>query len=263
MPPKMGKLIVADLKKRSEKGLKFAKQELQSEKIEYRKLREALEHYIAYWDEFVHPGFFSIGCEAVGGHPDDAVPTQAAIAIMAAAFDVHDDIIDKSEIKHKVPTVYGKFGSEMALLLGDAFLIKGFKLFVNSMTTLPKKKAKIALETMNKMLFEVGNAHALEVGMKAKEKFTANEYLKITKMKAASVEADMYLGALVGGGEDAEVEALSKIGRTLGILATLRDDLIDVFDIEELNQRIAVNDLPLPLIFAIQNHDAEEKLKKI
>jgi geranylgeranyl diphosphate synthase type I len=261
MPPKMGKRIVADLKKRSKKGLKLAKQTLQAEKIDYPKLREALEHYIAHWDEFTHPGLFSIACEAVGGDPDGFVPTQAALAMMAAAFDIHDDIIDKSKVKLNATTVYGKFGAEMALLLGNAFLIEGFKLFVDTTKTLPKEKN--VLEKTKNLLFEMGNAHALEVGMKENEKFTPNDYLKITEMKAAGVEADMYLGALFGGGKEAEVKILSKVGRTLGILATLRDDLIDVFDIEELRQRISVQDLPLPLLFAMQDKEAKTKVINI
>jgi geranylgeranyl diphosphate synthase type I len=163
MTPKMGKVIVADLKKRSKKGLELAKQILQAEKMEHPKLRAAFEHYIAHWNDFTHPGLFSIACEAVGGDPDVVAPTQAAIAMMAAAFDVHDDIIDKSKVKHKIPTVYGKFGAEMALLLGNAFLIEGFKLFVDSTVILPKEKGKSALETIKNLLFEVGNAHALEL----------------------------------------------------------------------------------------------------
>jgi geranylgeranyl pyrophosphate synthase len=263
MTPKMGKLIVADLKKRSKKGLELAKQTLQAEKIDYPKLREALEHYIAHWNEFTHPGLFSMACEAVGGDPDDVVSTQAAIAMMAAAFDVHDDIIDKSKVKHKVPTVYGKFGAEMALLLGNAFLIEGFKLFVDSAVILPKEKEKRALETLKKLVFEVGNAHALEVGLKEKKNVAPNDYMQITEMKAASVEADMYLGALFGGGKDAEVDVLARVGRILGILATLRDDLIDVFDIEELRQRISVQDLPLPLLFAMQDQEKKTKVMNI
>jgi len=259
----MGKLIVADLKKRSKKGLEFAKQTLQAEKMEHPKLREALEHYIAHWDEFTHPGFFSIACEAVGGDPDGFVPTQAAITMMAAAFDVHDDIIDKSKVKNKIPTVYGKFGTEMALLLGNAFLIEGFKLFVDSTAILPKEKRKSTLETLKKLLFEVGNAHALEVGLKKRKNFTPNDYMRITKMKAAGVEADMHLGALFGGGEDAEVEVLTKLGRILGILTTLRNDLIDVFDIEELRQRISAQDLPLPVVFAMQDQETKGKVMDI
>ena len=206
---------------------------------------------------------FSIACEAVGGDPDDFVPTQAAIAMMAAAFDVHDDIIDKSKVKNKIPTVYGKFGAEMALLLGNAFLIEGFKLFVDSTAILPKEKEKSALETLKKLLFEVGNAHALEVGLKERKNVAPNDYMKITEMKAAGIEADMYLGALFGGGEDVEIEVLAKMGRILGTLVMLREEFIDVFDIEELRQRISVQDLPLPLIFAMQDQETKGKVMNI
>jgi len=259
----MGEVIVADLKRRSKKGLALAKKMLLAEKMDYPKLREALEHYLANWNEFTHPGFFSIACEAVGGDPDAALPTQAAIAMLTAAFDVHDDIIDRSEVKHEIPTVYGKFGVEMALLLGNAFLIEGLKLFADSTTVLPKEKQKGTLERLKKLLFEVGNAHALEVGLKERKNIAPRDYLKITEMKAASTEADMYVGALFGGGNDVEVEVLARVGRILGILATLRDDLIDVFDIEELRQRISVRDLPLPLIFALQDQKVKEKVMEI
>ncbi len=207
----MGEVIVADLKRRSKKGLALAKQILQAEEMEYPKLRAALEHYLANWNEFTHPGFFSIAYEAVGGAPDDDLPPQAAIAMLTAAFDVHDDIIDRSEVKQEIPTVYGKFGVEMALLLGNAFLIEGLKLFADSTTVLPKQKQKDTLERFKKLLFEVGNAHALEVGLKERKKIAPSDYLKITEMKAASIEADMYVGALFGGGNDIEVEVLAKV----------------------------------------------------
>jgi geranylgeranyl diphosphate synthase type I len=263
MTPKAGELIVADLKKRSKKGLDFAKQTLQAEKIEYPKLREALEHYLAHWSDFTHPGLFSTACEAVGGDPDSVVPPQAALAMMAAAFDIQDDIIDKSAIRFGSPTVYGKFGEEMALLLGNAFLIEGFKLFVDTAKVFSREKETKVIERTKQLLFEVGNAHALEVGMKESGEVTPQNYLKITEMKAAGLELDMYLGALFGGGEDSDVQILSKVGRTLGMLATLRDDLIDVFDVEELCQRIAVNDLPLPLMFAMQDVESKEKVVSI
>lgn len=263
MTPKKGKLIVADLQKRSQKGLEFAKQMLQSEKMEHPKLRMALEHYLANWRDFTHPGLFSLACETVGGDPDAVVPAQAALAMMAAAFDIQDDIIDRSKMKPDAPTVYGKFGVGMAVLLGNAFLIEGFKLFVDTAKMFPREKEQKVLDETKKLLFEVGNAHALEVGMKKRGKVTPSEYLKITEMKAAGLEVDMYLGAVFGGGKDSEVQILAKVGRTLGVLATLRDDLIDVFDIAELSQRVAVNDLPLPLSFAMQDPNAQEKATKI
>jgi len=263
MTPKIGEIIVADLKKRSKKGLALAKQTLHAEKIGHPKLHEALEHYVVHWNEFTHPGLFSIACEAVGGDPDGVVPTQAAIAMMAAAFDIHDDIIDKSNVKHKVPTVYGKFGAEIALLLGNAFLIEGFKLFVDSTTILPKEKGKSALEILKKLMFEVGNAHALEVGLKETKNVTSDDYMNVVEMKAAGIQADTQLGALFGGGKDVQVETLARLGRIVGILGTLREEFIDVFEGEELCQRISAQFLPLPLLFAMQNREAKGKIKYI
>jgi geranylgeranyl pyrophosphate synthase len=263
MVPKIGKIIIADLKKRSKKGLELAERVLQTEKIEYPTLRDAFEHYIAYWNDSTHPGLFSIACEAAGGIPDDVVSPQAAIAMMAAAFDIHDDIIDKSEVKHKIATVYGKFGAEIALLLGDAFLIEGFKLFVDSTAMLPKEKQKEVLETVKRLTFEVGNAHALEVGLKERKKIAPDDCMKIIEMKAAGIELDMRLGAVFGGGKDVEVEVLAKLGRIVGILVLLREEFIDVFEIEELCQRILVHDLPMPLFFAMQDHKAERKVTEI
>jgi len=263
MSHKKGKLVVAELRKGSEKGLGLAKQILQAEKMEPPKLRSAFEHYLEHWDDFTHAGLFSMACEAVGGNPDDSVLAQAAIAMMAAAFDLHDDILDKSVAKNKIPTVYGKFGVEMALLLGDAFLIEGFKIFADSTTTFSQEKRKNILETTKNLLFEVGNAHSLEVYLKQRKRVTQNDYMMITELKAASIEADLMLGALFGGGNETEVANLAKLGRIIGILATLRDDLVDVFDIEELRQRIIVQDLPLPLLFAMQDKETRTRIMSI
>jgi geranylgeranyl pyrophosphate synthase len=263
MPRKMGKIIIAGLKKRSRKGLSFAKEMLLAEKMEYPKLREALEHYLVNWNDSTHPGLFSLACEAVGGHPDDVLSGQASIAMMAAAFDIHDDILDKSTEKHKVPTIYGKFGTEIALLLGNAFLIEGLRLFAESTVDLPMTSRKIALETIKKLLFEVGNAHALEIGFKERQSTDPEEYLRIIEMKAAAIEADIYLGALFCKARDPEIATLSRLGRILGILVTLREEFIDVFEAEELRQRLFAKDLPLPLLSAMLDQKLKEKILKI
>ncbi|MGB9960151.1 MAG: polyprenyl synthetase family protein [Candidatus Bathyarchaeales archaeon] len=263
MVKKIGKKIVADLKKRSEKGLELAKQIMQKEKIEDLTLREALTHYLTNWNDFTHSGLFSLACEAVGGKTDDTISAQAAIAMMAAAFDIHDDIIDKSETKHKTPTVYGKFGPEVALLLGNAFLIEGLKLLVNSAEVLPRQKARWLLETVKELTFEVGNAHAIEAGLKKRKNIVPEEYMHVIEMKAAGIELDMTLGALFGGGKKSEIDLISRLGRIIGILVMIREEFIDIFEIEELRHRIRTNNLPLPVLFAMQNDKVRIKITGI
>jgi len=256
-------MLVEELKRRSSKALELARKTILAEKTECGKVLEALEYYTSHWNDFTHPGFFSVACEAVGADPDSVLPVEAAITMMAAAFDIHDDLIDKSKAKHGVPTVFGKFGKDIALLLGDAFLIEGFTLFDESIAELPRGKMKEALETFKMALFELGNAHALELDMKLRGEVLPDAYMRVLEMKASSIEADMRIGALVGGGTKEEIETLAEFGRILGMLATLREEFIDVFEVEELENRVHSECLPIPILYAMEDRESGRKIEKL
>jgi geranylgeranyl pyrophosphate synthase len=267
MVPKKGKklsaVVLEELQKRSNKGLEFAKKTMLTERIEYGRLTEALELYVANWNDFTHPGLFSLACEAVGGDPNHAVSVQAAIAMMAAAFDLHDDIIDESYQKHGVPTVFGKHGRKITLLLGNAFLIKGFTHFCISIEELDLEKLREVVEVLQRSLFELGNAHALELDLRERTNAELGDYMRGVEMKAVSIEGDMRIGAIIGGGTHKEVEALARYGRILGTLAMLREEFIDVFDVEELNQRVSSEYLPIPILYAMQNTESKKEIEKL
>ena len=180
--------------------------------------------------------------------------------MIAAAFDLHDDILDRSRTKNSSPTVYGKHGEELTLLLGNAFLIEGFALLIKSISEVSPSKLQGALQALKLNLFDVGNAHASELGFKGKTAKNPEEYLSFVKKKAASIEADMTLGAIIGGGTEDEIKALGQYGRTLGILTTLREEFIDVFELEELKQKVKIDRLPIPMVFAMQNAKAKEEI---
>jgi geranylgeranyl pyrophosphate synthase len=191
-----------------------------------------------------------------------SLEVQAGIALMAAAFDLHDDIIDNSKMKHGLETVFGKYGKEIALLLGNAFLIEGFTHFVESLDELYQVKDEEIVEILKSSLFELGNAHALELNLKRRVNATPNECMDVVNLKAASIEADMRIGAIVGGGSNSQIEALAKYGRILGVLATLREEFVDVFDIEELNQRV-LEYPPIPVFYAMQDSPSKARIKGI
>jgi geranylgeranyl pyrophosphate synthase len=256
-------MLVEELKGRSSKALELAKKTILAEKTQSGKVLEALEYYTLHWNDFTHPGFFSIACEAVGADPNSVLPVQVAITMMAAAFDIHDDLIDESRAKHGVPTVFGKFGKDIGLLLGDAFLIEGLTLLDESLAELPREKMKEALETFKTALFELGNAHALELEMKLRGEVLPKAYMRILEMKASSIEADMRIGALVGGGTKEEIQTLAELGRILGILATLREEFVDVFEVEELENRVHSECLPIPILYAMEDRESARTIEKL
>ena len=256
-------MLMRELQERSRKCHEFVRKSLLSEKIENKRLRDALKHYFSYWNDFSHPGLFSIACQAVGQRPESMIQPQAALAMMAAAFDIHDDIVDRSPAKHGYLTVYGKFGEEIALLLGNAFLIDGFTLLGSAASGLPAEREREIFEVIKNGLFEVGNAHALELNLKGRYDVPPEKYMQILEMKSASIEADMHIAAIFGTDSDAATDVMKKCGRTLGTLATLREEFIDVFEPDELNQRVQSEALPIPIMYALQDAKSRGEVKRL
>ena len=257
----MGKVLEI-FRERSTKPLDLARKEILEMNIESQKAREALKYYTKNWDDITHPGILSIACEAVGGNPVDAIPIQVVMLLLAAAIDIHDDIIDQSKIKNGKPTIFGKFGKDMALLVGDALLMKSFTLLYKCEEKFPQKTVSALFDTIENTLFEMGNAHLLEINFKGRLDVIPDEYLKVIEKKAANVEAQTRIGAIIGKSTKNEIEALGKYGRILGILITLREEFIDVFEPEELHNRMKNECLPLPILYAFQNPRVKKKILK-
>jgi geranylgeranyl diphosphate synthase type II len=180
--------------------------------------------------------------------------------MLTAAFDIQDDIIDKSLIKNRKQTVFGKYGAETAILVGNAFLIKGF-VVLRDLEVAVQKVNKI-FDLVEKAFYKLGNAHALEVELRRKKVSIAN-YWRIVRMKAASFGADVELGATIGKASEKEIETLKCYGEIIGELAVLRDDFIDIFEVDELRNRIKNELLPMPILYALEDKQRKGEIEEI
>ena len=248
------------LAKRSEKALKNAKKEIVNEKRASKIINDAFKYYTKSWNDIVHPGLLSIACEAAGGNADDATDLQVATLLLTAGFDVHDDIIDESIIKHGKPTVFAKFGKNIALLIGDAFLIKALVILHKLESQKFSEKMNSIWNIIDDLFFELGDAEALEATLKNNTDITAKDCLRILEMKSSTFEAHMRIGAIVGGGDPTMVDLLGKIGRTLGVLVNIREDFIDMYEAEELHCRFENEYLPLPIVYAFKNKQTKKTI---
>jgi geranylgeranyl pyrophosphate synthase len=246
------KQVKALLWTRGQESLEIAKQAVLKEKIEFEPLQVALRYFIEFWEDVMHPALLSLACEAVGGNPDSTTHVAAAIVLLAGGADVHDDIIDQSTIKDSKPTVLGKFGKDIAILVGDALLFRGLYILHEACEALPKNQRQLILELTKQAFFRISSAEAKEISLKGKID-SAEEFLDMIKMKAAVGEVTMKIGAILGGGTSEEIELLGHYGKTLGILFTLRDEFIDVFELDELKNRAEKECLPLPILCTLKD----------
>jgi len=250
---------------RGRKALEMARQTILQEEIECKEVHEALKYFMTdYWHDLARPTLLSLACEAVGGNPDITTPIAIPMTLISGAIDIHDDLIDQSKVKGSRPTILGKFGKDIALLVGDALLFKGFTLLHKAVEKgIPAKKVTAIINIIKNTFFELGDAEALELQFRGRMDVTPEEYLRVVRKKAADVEAHTRISAILGGGSEEEIEALREYGRLLGMLIILRDDLIDMIDLEEAVHRIKKEYLPLPILYALQNSKIKPEISSV
>jgi len=253
------------LEERGRKALEMARQTILQEEIECKEVHEALKYFMTeYWHDVARPALLSLACEAVGGDPDITTPIAIPMSLISGAIDIHDDLIDQSKVKGSRPTILGKFGKDIALLVGDALLFKGFTLLHEAVEKgVPAEKVAVIINIIKNTFFELGDAEALELQFRGRVDVTPEEYLWVVRKKAADVEAHTRISAILGGGSEEEIEALSEYGRLLGMMIILRDDLIDMIDLEEAMHRVKNECLPLPILYALQNPKIKSTLNSI
>jgi len=253
------------LEERGKEALEIARNEVLQEKFESNEVQEALRYFMTeYWYDVTRPALMSLVCEAVGGDPDKVTPVAVSMILISGAIDIHDDIIDESKTKGPRPTVLGKFGRDIALIVGDALLFKGFTMLYKAIEKgISTEKISFILNIIKETFFKLADAEACELRFRGRQDVTPDEYIHVVKNKAADAEAYTRISAILGSGSAEEIEVLGKFGRLLGTILILRDDLIDMIDFEEMVHRIKREHLPLPILYALQNPKFKSTLNAI
>jgi geranylgeranyl pyrophosphate synthase len=253
----------AILRERGRDAVELARFTVLEEKVMHVPLRDALRYFIKGWNDVLHPGLVSLACEAVGGKPKTTAKVGAALVLLAGGADIHDDVIDESMIKGSRQTVFGKFGKDLAILVGDALLLEGVYLLHEACEKLEVTKKMAILDLVKKAFFEISSAEAAEAGMRGRIDIPKQQYLNIIHHKVAAGEAATRIGALIGDGTPREVETLAEYGRVYGVLLTMRDEFVDLFEQEEISNRAEKEILPLPIIVTLADESKKIALLRL
>ncbi len=260
---KLMERAISIMLQRGQKAVELARSEILQEKVTYTPLQEALKYFVEDWKDFLHPALLSLACETVGGDPEVTPQFGAAIVLLAGGADIHDDIIDKSLVKEPKQTVFGKFGEDIAILAGDALLLKGLYLLNDAGDQVDRIKKKEILGIVKEAFFESSSAEAMEASLRGKVEIGIDDYMCIIKQKVATAEVVTRIGSILGNGTKKETELLGHYGRTFGVLMTLRDEFIDIFEIDELMNRAQREVLPLPILLSLDDKKIKTEILKL
>ena len=150
----------------------------------------------------------------------------AAIEVFHSFTLIHDDIMDKADVRRGVPTVYRKWDENTAILSGDVMSIESYKLLAKApAAALPK-----ALELFSTTAAEVCEGQQYDMNFENEESVPMENYLKMIGLKTAVLIAcSAKLGALIAGLSETECDLLYKYGYDLGLAFQIADDWLDTY----------------------------------
>jgi len=172
--------------------------------------------------------------ESIKGNVKDVIPFACAVELVHTYSLIHDDlpIMDNSDMRRGKPTCHKVYGSDMALLAGDALLSLSFDIVVSSGFKNDFEPQKI-LQVVQE--FALASGIKGLVGGQVMDMVTMNEsnidketILYIESMKTASlIRLAVRVGAILGGSPEDELIALTKFSENFGISYQVIDDILD------------------------------------
>src|SRR4030066_1864564 len=193
-----------------------------------------------------------------GYHGEVHISMASLIEFIHTATLLHDDVVDRAELRRGIDSANSKWGNEASVLVGDFLFTKCFSLLVQS------GNWKI-LQTICKATTIMAEGELEELIKTNDLSLTEDDYLSIITHKTASlISAATQIGAIPGDVSEDKERALSEFGMNVGIAFQLIDDHLDyTSNEEEFGKKIGIDlhdgKITLPLISALHHCNQEER----
>jgi len=207
----------------------------------------------------LRPILVILAAKLVGDVNMSTIHGAIAMELLHTASLVHDDVIDDTYERRGSPSVNARWGNKVAVLSGD-YMLSGALFQV-------VKTANI--DVLNAVSFigsQLSDGELLQLNSTRQSKISEAEYFRIIQKKTAFLfSVCTEVGALSVNSNRISIEHLKKYGEYLGYCFQIKDDIFDYYRNVDIGKPTG-NDIrdgkvTLPLIYALENADDEERRK--
>lgn len=176
---------------------------------------------------------------------------------------LHDDLMDRADMRRGKQTVHKVWDDNAAILSGDAMFVLAYQYIART----SPGYLKGALDLFNTTAIEVCEGQQYDIDFESRQDVTAKEYIEMIRLKTAVLlAACLKLGAILGDASSEDAELLYDFGINLGIAFQLKDDWLDVYGDpvvfgKNLGGDILCNKKTYMLIKALEEANAEQRLE--
>lgn len=207
----------------------------------------------------VRPLLMLMGYNLYKDDPDTIVNNALALEIYHNFTLLHDDLMDKSDMRRGNPTVHKKWDENTAVLSGDTMLVVAFKMFNEG-----KNDHATRTDFINATL-GVCEGQQYDIDFESRNDVTEEEYMEMIRLKTSLLLGyALKIGASLAEANEEDRNHLYAFGEQMGLAFQLQDDLLDVYGDpktfkKKLGGDIVENKKTFMLINALQQANPEQK----
>lgn len=174
----------------------------------------------------VRPQLAMIACGIFGGNEQEVAPAAMALEVFHNFTLLHDDVMDKAEVRRGRPTVHIQWNENTAILSGDQMMIEAYKLLAE----VPESKLHKVLLLFNEMATEICEGQQYDVDFESQDDVSIEAYLHMIRLKTSVLLATaLQIGAYMAGADEQQQDALYQFGINVGLAFQIQDDILDVW----------------------------------
>ncbi len=186
------------------------------------------------------PVLMMVCAEAVGGNAAKVLPFTPIPELIHNGTLIVDDIEDNSDLRRGKPVLHKIFGVDIAVNAGNTIYFLPYILIRDSSLSAETKSK--AYEIISTQLLKCHLGQAIDIywhSGKSGKVPTEEEYLQMCANKSGSLACmAAKLGALLGGGNEKQIEALGNFAETGGVVFQIQDDILNITENQGLGKEL-------------------------
>lgn len=189
-------------------------------------LYEPIAYTMALGGKRLRPVLTLMACDAFCGDYRRAMNQAVGIELYHNFTLLHDDVMDKADVRRGKPTVHVRWNDNVAILSGDAMLTMASQHIAEA----DSAHLKAAMLLFNKTAMEVYDGQQYDMDFESRMDVSEKEYIEMIRLKTSVLlGCACKMGAVMADAAEPDAEAIYQYGMNLGVAFQLQDDILDVY----------------------------------
>ncbi len=209
-------------------------------------IHKAMRYSLFAGGKRIRPILAIAAADAIPSAPDGVVDAAITLELIHTYSLIHDDLpaLDNDDLRRGNPTCHKVFGEAMAILAGDALLTLAFEV-LSRLKGIPAERKNLLVEELARAAGTVGGMIGGQVNdIEGERRPATPELLEAihSAKTGALLRSSVRMGAIYAGASPAELTALSRYGKHVGLAFQIVDDVLDVEESSEALGKTAGKD---------------------